>query len=93
MRHSIFSRSKSKRWQRLTAFLTAIALIAGLLPLQAVMVMAAPNDVSFEFEVINDDDIDYNSQIKLEYLNKSNEWVEPQYDSTAQKYTLPGGAA
>nr|MCR5616085.1 hypothetical protein [Saccharofermentans sp.] len=93
MRHLSFSRSTSKRWQRLTAFLTAIALIAGLLPLQAVTVMADPNDVSFEFEVINDDDNDYNSQIKLEYLNKSNEWVEPQYDSTAQKYTLPGGAA
>ena len=42
-------RSSTKRWQRLTAFLTSVAMIAGVVPFQSLTVMA---DTTEEFEVI-----------------------------------------
>lgn len=74
MRHPSFSRSKSKRWQRLTAFLTAIALIAGLLPLQAVTVMADTTTKEFEFVFSNTPNME---GLSVEYkFDDQTEWSE-----------------
>ncbi|MBQ2066024.1 MAG: hypothetical protein II496_00770, partial [Clostridiales bacterium] len=68
MRHSSFSRSKSKRWQRLTAFLTAVAIIAGFLPLSAVKVSANVDTVDCEVVVENEDNNNYTSQVAVQYM-------------------------
>ena len=74
MRHSSFSRSKSKRWQRLTASLTAIALIAGLLPLQAVTVMADTTTKEFEFVFSNTPNME---GLSVEYkFDDQTEWSD-----------------
>ncbi len=52
MRHSSFSRSTRQRLQKLTAFLTAVAIIAGFLPLGAVKVFAGTN-YDFNFKIVD----------------------------------------
>ena len=75
MRHSSFSRSTRQRLQKLTAFLTSVAMVAGFLPFQALTVMADPDPnpapEGTEFTVVlNDDD------------NMDTRWMSIQYKTS-----------
>ena len=98
MRHTGFSRSKSKRWQRLTAFLTAIAIIAGFLPLGAVKVSANVDTVDCEVVVENEDNNNYTSQVAVQYManpeadpNDNASWTEIAPNVGTSVYSFPVG--
>lgn len=96
MRHSSFSRSKSKRWQRLTAFLTAVAIIAGFLPLGAVKVSANVDTVDCEVVVENEDNNNYTSQVAVQYManpeadpNDDASWTDIAPNAGTSVYSFP----
>ena len=84
MRHLSFSRSTSKRLQKLTAFLTALAIIAGFLPLSAVKVFAGTN-YDFNFK-IDDHCGSYGGGLAIYYQFDGDEEWTPITDSLTADY-------
>ena len=75
MRHSTISRSTSKRLQRLTAFLTALAIIAGFLPLGAVTVRA--DEITKDYYIQFDGDVTVDPEgASIQYkFGNNDEWT------------------
>ena len=95
MRHTGFSRSTRNRLQKLTAFLTAIAIIAGFLPLGAVKVSADSDTVDVEFAVENEDDSNYSTQVAVEYMadpGDDDSWTAIQPNDGSSVYSFPVSA-
>ena len=94
MRHLAIPRSTRKHLQRLTAFLLAVAVITGFLPLNAVKVLADGDHV-VEIDVDYCDNNDYNTALKVEYYTSGdvNDWTEvAPAEGTTNIYSFPGDA-
>jgi uncharacterized repeat protein (TIGR02543 family) len=82
--------------QKLTAFLTAIAIIAGFLPLSAVKVSANVNTVDCEVVVENEDNNNYTSQVAVQYManpeanpNDDASWTDIAPNAGTSVYSFP----
>ena len=91
MRHLSFSRSTSKRLQKLTAFLVAVAMVAGFLPLGAVKVFANEGDFEVAVEVESIDNANYNSTVKVQF-NDNTSWTDADINSETGNYIFPASA-